>query len=349
MNELTQHIERLLVTNDCVIVPGLGGFVTQYVTARRVDDENLFLPPYRTVGFNAQLTMNDGLLVQAFMQSYDTSYPETVRLVEDKVAEVKRCLHTEGVYELEGIGVLKLKLDGCYDFVPCEAGVLSPEHYGLSSFTMSEIQVVEKATAAFKTPTWQFLSVSGSRKKTEPKSKKNDYVLHVNRNVVNYTVAAVAAVVFYCFFSLPLGNPTISSTNEASISSGMVFGLSTLASSSDISQKEVTPVHSSNKNDEVTDVESADKEQEQPESIKKESKGAYTIVLASAVAQKSAEAYVNDLHKSGLKDARIYTNKSMVRVVYANYLTEVEAHDALRLLRKQNVDFSDAWVMRLPV
>ena len=60
MNELSRHIESLLVSNDCVIVPGLGGFVTQYVTARRVDEENLYLPPYRTVGFNGQLTINEG-------------------------------------------------------------------------------------------------------------------------------------------------------------------------------------------------------------------------------------------------------------------------------------------------
>ena len=68
MIELSRHIESLLLHHDCVIVPGLGGFGTQYVPARRIEEEFLFLPPYRSVGFNQQLVLNDGLLVQSYMK-----------------------------------------------------------------------------------------------------------------------------------------------------------------------------------------------------------------------------------------------------------------------------------------
>ena len=72
MIELAQHIEVLLLENDCVIVPGLGGFVAHYTPAMRVAEENVFLPPTRIIGFNPQLKMNDGLLVQSYMAVYDT-------------------------------------------------------------------------------------------------------------------------------------------------------------------------------------------------------------------------------------------------------------------------------------
>lgn len=62
MIELAQHIEVLLLENDCVIVPGLGGFVAHYTPAMRVAEENVFLPPTRIIGFNPQLKMNDGYL-----------------------------------------------------------------------------------------------------------------------------------------------------------------------------------------------------------------------------------------------------------------------------------------------
>ena len=52
MIELAQHIEALLLENDCVIVPGFGGFVAHYAPATHVKEENLFLPPTRTIGFN---------------------------------------------------------------------------------------------------------------------------------------------------------------------------------------------------------------------------------------------------------------------------------------------------------
>ncbi|MQO83477.1 SPOR domain-containing protein, partial [Prevotella copri] len=34
MNRLERHIEILLLSNDCVIVPGFGGFMAHHVDAR---------------------------------------------------------------------------------------------------------------------------------------------------------------------------------------------------------------------------------------------------------------------------------------------------------------------------
>ena len=68
MISLARHIELLLLEHDCVIVPGLGGFIANHADARYTgDEEHLFLPPYRTIGFNQQLQVNDGLLVQSYM------------------------------------------------------------------------------------------------------------------------------------------------------------------------------------------------------------------------------------------------------------------------------------------
>ena len=46
MIELAQHIEALLLENDCVIVPGLGGFVAHYTPAMRVAEAECFSAPY---------------------------------------------------------------------------------------------------------------------------------------------------------------------------------------------------------------------------------------------------------------------------------------------------------------
>ena len=82
MIELAQHIEVLLLENDCVIVPGFGGFIAHYAPAMRVAEENLFLPPTRTIGFNPQLTLNDGVLVQSYMAVYDTNFSDATKMVE---------------------------------------------------------------------------------------------------------------------------------------------------------------------------------------------------------------------------------------------------------------------------
>jgi len=131
--ELERHIEILLLSNDCVIVPELGGFMTHHIEAHYDEDDQLFLPPLRTLGFNPQLKMNDSLLVQSYVEAYDISYPEALRRVEHEVESLKEQLSNEGTYELHDIGTLSINPEGHYVFTPCEAGILTPELYGLST------------------------------------------------------------------------------------------------------------------------------------------------------------------------------------------------------------------------
>ena len=64
MIELAKHIEVLLLENDCVIVPGLGGFIAHNRPAMWRTDSGEFFPPLRSIGFNPQLIMNDGVVIR---------------------------------------------------------------------------------------------------------------------------------------------------------------------------------------------------------------------------------------------------------------------------------------------
>ena len=139
MIELERHIEILLLNNDCVIVPDLGGFMAHHCEARFDDEDCLFLPPLRTLGFNPQLKMNDSLLAQSYIEAYDISYPEAIRRIEAEVAELKQHLSTEGYYEMNDLGVLAVNDEGKLEFEPCEAGILTPALYGLSSLEITPL------------------------------------------------------------------------------------------------------------------------------------------------------------------------------------------------------------------
>lgn len=89
MIQIQRHIEILLLSHDCVIVPGFGGFIAHHVDARYDEDDRLWLPPYRTLGFNPQLTLNDSLLAQSYVEAYDMSYPDALRQIEAEVEELK--------------------------------------------------------------------------------------------------------------------------------------------------------------------------------------------------------------------------------------------------------------------
>ena len=144
MIELAQHIEVLLLENDCVIVPGFGGFIAHYAPAMRVAEENLFLPPTRTIGFNPQLTLNDGVLVQSYMAVYDTNFSDATKMVEKEVAELISALHEDGKTDLPNIGEIRYTIHNTYEFVPYDNKITTPYLYGLDSFEMKELSALRR-------------------------------------------------------------------------------------------------------------------------------------------------------------------------------------------------------------
>ena len=98
MIELERHIEILLLSNDCVIVPGFGGFMAHHVDARYDGRDSMFLPPLRTIGFNPQLQMNDSLLALSYVEAYDISYPEALNRIADEVTEMRQTLENSGKF-----------------------------------------------------------------------------------------------------------------------------------------------------------------------------------------------------------------------------------------------------------
>lgn len=109
------------------------------------------MPPLRTVGFNPQLKMNDSLLAQSYVEAYDISYPEAIDRLANEVAEIRQRLENEGKYEINNIGTIYLNEDGNYTFEPCEAGILTPNYYGLGGFDMLPLSAQEnEPTVSFE-------------------------------------------------------------------------------------------------------------------------------------------------------------------------------------------------------
>lgn len=366
MIELSRHIESLMLKHDCVIVPGLGGFVTQYVPARRVDDEQLFLPPCRSVGFNPQLSLNDGLLVQSYMQAYDTNYPETVKLIDDAVKQLKDKLREEGEYELMGIGRLTLGIGGKYDFTPYESGVLSPELYGLDTVSVSKFTQKQK-----EEQTETVVNNKGKKKKLHVKRTEKNYTISINRELVNYVAAAVVAIFFYCLWATPLNNTPQTNQQTASVVYEQLFNQATQhqeyanavpvaptqSATQSVTEDATTTTETTSTNTlstvqpvapvttQTAVAETQTKAKDQPQQTESTlSKGKYTLVLASAISESNANEFSQKLKKDGYTEASPYRRGKMVRVVYGSYANEQAAQAALAKLRKHQA-FVDAWVM----
>lgn len=209
MIELARHIEILLLENDCVIIPDFGGFIAHYQPARYVKEENLYLPPVRTIGFNPQLTINDGLLVQSYMQAYHTDFPDATRMIEKEVIELKEKLYKEGCTEIHGIGTLHYNIHNSYEFHPNEDGVMSPALYGLSSFSINGLDKVVATVA--------------STRELLPKPERRKRAIRFHRQWIGNAVAVAAAVVLFFFLSVPVENTYVDKGNYASLGTDGLF------------------------------------------------------------------------------------------------------------------------------
>ena len=333
MIELDRHIEILLLSNDCVIVPDLGGFMAHHADARYETQEHTFLPPFRTLGFNPQLKMNDSLLVQSYIEAYDISYPEAFRRIQDEVAELRQYLETEGRCELNDIGTLSLNDEGNIEFEPCEAGILTPELYGLGAFQMKPLKVQEKV----------------NEPETQVTELKDESTITIKMSWLRNMVAAAAAVVAFLMITSPISNSEVAGTMQQQ-SAFIPFTSQTIKDTPE--QPIIAPTEEATEEILLADEEGlgqVDTTQDQNDNIQQatpDTQESYCIVLASQVSKRNAEYFIDRLSKEGFDGARILET-SYRRVVYGSFSSFDAATEELRNLRKQSSEFKDSWVMQI--
>ncbi|MGM9705461.1 MAG: SPOR domain-containing protein [Prevotella sp.] len=362
MIEIEKHIVKLLLDNDCVIVPEFGGFMTHHVDSFYDENDNMFYPPQRTLGFNPQLKMNDSMLVQSFIEAYDISYPEALTRIEDNVEELKSQLETDGCYEIYGLGSIILRSDGYYEFQPCEAGILTPDLYGLSSFSSNLIYKTDiKQLKNSDNTVSDNHNVSSNvvENDSSSDSKEQDSVPQLSeilRSASDNNIAwlhklAVACILLALIVLFPstTGDKGFAGLQKSNIDTNMLFemmpkditlGKPDFKNISERLNNENTACEQSS-NVDIDNVAPADTKVEKPETY-------YSIVLASRVSKNNAEAYVANLNKQGYDKARVYQDKKFVKVIYGRFATQADAHRELNKLN-DNAEFADAWVTNITV
>jgi len=369
MIELAKHIEILLLDNDCVIVPELGGFIAHYQPAHYEMDEGIFLPPMRTVGFNPQLTMNDGLLVQSYMQAYHTDYPDAVRIISEKVKILKDKLYEEGVAEMQGIGVLHYTIYETYEFHPNENGVLSPDIYALDAFAVSPLEaetVVQEQAEPVET----------ERVIELPAKEKKEIRLdsHWWRNAV----AVVVAAVLFFSLSVPVENTYVDKGVYASLGTDCLFdairtqsmATTLFAPEMEVPQlqkkAEVIPVvvkvekvspapqpeaKATKVEEPVAKVEKKVvkeapkvKEAVKPAPKKVISSKKYHIIVASLTTDKDAQRMLQNYKQQGYRDASVIESNGRFRISLCCHTDKTKAYNQLNDL-KRNDAFKQAWML----
>lgn len=135
--QLINHIQNLLYRHDCVIVPDFGGFISNRIGAR-IENETEFYPPYKKLGFNSNLSHNDGLLTNEVAAAENLSFDEANQKILSTVQYWNNTLkNSELVFE--NIGSFTLSSDKQLVFEPSNQINYLTSSFGLNSYSSDTV------------------------------------------------------------------------------------------------------------------------------------------------------------------------------------------------------------------
>lgn len=366
MRNLARHIELLLRDNDCVILPGFGGFIAQTVPAYYMSEEALYYPPSRSISFNAAITMNDGLLAQSYMKSYQVDYARASYMVDIAIEKLRDALDEEGTVMLPHIGTIKQDVYQSIQFIPEGAGISSPHHFGLGSFSIKELHLLCESTETSQQPQ----SIITHTAKTID--------VHINRSMLRQVMSTAAILLLLLMVSLPIGNhkptdiaslhltdviatpatkqqlpaPVMEATAiEAAPVMEIIPTDSTATAPHSIVPTDMPMVESAAK--ETVAIETTTGEITQPTEVAAEMPQAstevlpekvYHVIVASLPNHRGAEETLNQYINKGYSNASLVERDNRIRISLMQFTDKDEANNYLKELR-QIATFQNAWLL----
>ena len=372
MRNLAKHIELLLRDNDCVILPGFGGFIAHAVPAYYVSEEHLYYPPSRSISFNTSITMNDGLLAQSYMRSYNVDYAQAVYLIDVAIEKLRDTLDEEGSVTIPRIGTIKQDIHQTVQFVAEPAGISSPLHFGLGTFAISTLAQLQVLPGT-EVPKKEAIITQTAR----------TIDLHIQKRALRQIVSTAAIFLLLLMAALPVGDlkPTdIASLQLTNIVSEPMAcaptdfevvaieeaqdeqeAIEIIESGTDIKNTIVPTIEVAEesiieKTDTVvasgiivealaetitnTPVATTEPEILQPTANTK----TYHIIVASLPSKRGADEVIDGYVAKGYQQASLVERDNRVRISLMQFADKDEANNYLKTLR-ENDAFNNAWIL----
>ncbi len=326
----------MLFTNQGVIIPGLGGFVSEYEPAAFDVNENKFLPPSKKIIFKVEYSYHDNLLIDFISKKEKTDKENSKILLNDFVETIKLKLKKGEVVDFPGIGSLTLTAKGKTQFK--------------------------------QDPESNFLTDSFGLKKVRTKPSLHQHTENNLTKIVNpkksykkLIILSSSIIVFICLVSL-----------SWYLTEGFTdFGFLSFGKESKIATSENKGIYNAEKNldsiakadsikaiinqsiDENTDIKDAlfyeETEKEPTHPTNEDLKPKYSefhIIAGSFKKIKNAEIFSYELKNKGYNPQIIQSRENLYRIAIFTYTDETKALKELYKLR-QNPEVKSVWILKI--
>lgn len=213
MINLTEHIEHLIVRNDCVIVPGFGAFIAEKVPAYINKESGAFMPPSRRLSFNPRIDHNDGMLVTSLMRRHRWSFALASESLADCVAALKSRIAAAGTLSIGSLGTLRYQDDATPEFIPSALSVAVNPYAVLPALQVTPIKQLIASSAQ------QSSKISDAISAYDEDFKQHPFWITAARSVYS-RVAVAVAVIATCVFTYLSPSRSTDRTTMAALGTG---------------------------------------------------------------------------------------------------------------------------------
>lgn len=151
MISMIEHIEYLMLSNDCVVVPGFGAFIAQYTSSNNCTQNFTFTSPKRSISFNASINHNDGLLANSIAKKASIPYAEALKQIEKSTTICRQALSDGSEVPFGRLGFFISNAEGHIEFIPFHHELANDDFFGLQSFSFPTLAERNAQVAAEET------------------------------------------------------------------------------------------------------------------------------------------------------------------------------------------------------
>ncbi len=176
---IAKYISDLLFDYECVVIPGLGGFIINDKPATINYNTHHFNPPFRQVSFNPYLLTNDGLLINYIAKEEKITYKQAKKQLDEFVKNCHNTLNNGKSVKFDKIGTIFKDENDKIIFEQDLSVNYNPESFGLSSFISPAIRKptqeerIKEVFAKNKDDKQEHITVVPIKKRTDKRVKQN--------------------------------------------------------------------------------------------------------------------------------------------------------------------------------
>lgn len=329
VEKLVGHISYLIARHDCVIIPGFGAFLAEEVPACYNTEEQIFMPPCRTMRFNPKVIADDALLISEYIDREQLSYDEASRLMNRNIATLRNELSQNSIVRFGELGTFYMNINGNISFEVDANGIDDAYNFGFEPFAIPQLRNCEEKNIVIK-----------------------------RRDLGKY-IATAAAIILTFIFVTPMSDSAFKQNMQASFTGfasnehislmQQVSAPAPAPAVNIVENCEISPIDA-NGNMEILHIEEPAEEvaletpataPTAPATI--ENRKIYHIIVASSPNEDNAQLAIEELSAKMQAEYTVVKGGGRHRISIGQYESNNEATVAIKELK---ATFPDAWILQ---